>query len=138
MMARVCRARRDCPPGGARMFPLPPLAPEQRALVERARTLARERFGPRAARYDAEAVFPFENYQDLHAAGLLALVVPRDYGGLGADPLTYALCLLEIAKGDSSTALTFNMHSTVLTFLDALGTEQQKRRYFGEVVEQGR
>jgi alkylation response protein AidB-like acyl-CoA dehydrogenase len=120
------------------MFPLPPLAPEQRARVERARTLARARFTPRAARYDAEATFPFENYQDLHEAGLLGLVVPQAYGGLGADPLTYALCLLEIAKGDPSTALTFNMHSTVLTFLDALGTEAQKRRYFGEVVEQGR
>lgn len=120
------------------MFQLPPLTQEQRALVEKVATLSRERFAPRAARYDAESSFPTENYQDLRAAGLLALTVPAEYGGLGADPLTYAFCLLEIAKGCSSTALTFNMHSTVITFIAALGTAEQKRRYFDEVVQNGR
>ena len=123
---------------GGSESPLVRLSAEQREIVERAATLARERFAPRAARYDEEASFPFENYRDLQAAGLIGLTVPKAYGGLEVDPLTYALCLLEIAKGDSATALTFNMHSTILTFVDALGTEEQKRRYFGEVVEQGK
>lgn len=117
---------------------LPPLNPEQRAVVERVATLSRERFAQRAARYDAESIFPTENYEDLRAAGLLGLTVPKEYGGLGADPLTYTLCLLEIAKGCSATALTFNMHSTVMTFIDVLGTEAQKQRYFDEVVKTGR
>ena len=120
------------------MFQLPPLSPEQRALVERVAALSRERFAPRAARYDAESSFPTENYQDLRAAGLLGLTVPTEYGGLGADPLTYALCLLEIAKGCSATALTFNMHATVMTLIAAAGTEAQKQRYFGEVARDGR
>jgi alkylation response protein AidB-like acyl-CoA dehydrogenase len=60
------------------------------------------------------------------------------YGGRGADSLTYALCLLEMAKGCSATALTFNMHATVLTFIAALATEEQKRRYFAEVVGEGK
>lgn len=120
------------------MFPLPPLSPEQRLIVERVSTLARERFAPRASRYDAESIFPAENYADLRGAGLLGLTVPKEYGGLGADPLTYVLCLLEIAKGCSSTALTFNMHSTVLTFVAAIGSEEQKQRYFGLVVKHGK
>lgn len=120
------------------MFPLPPLGPEQRAIVDRLAALSRERFAPRAARYDAEAIFPTENYQDLRAAGLLGLTVPREYGGLGADPLTYVLGLLEIARGCSATALTFNMHSTIITFVAALGTEEQKQRYFGDVVKHGK
>jgi alkylation response protein AidB-like acyl-CoA dehydrogenase len=120
------------------MASLPPLDPEQQALVEKVCALARDRFAPRAARYDAESVFPAENYADLRAAGLTGLTVPRAYGGHGADSLTYALCLLEMAKGCSATALTFNMHATVLTFIAALGTEAQKRRYFGEVVREGR
>jgi alkylation response protein AidB-like acyl-CoA dehydrogenase len=70
------------------------LDPEQRDLVELVAALSRERFAPRAARYDAESSFPVENYDDLRAAGLLGLVVPKQYGGVGADPLTYALCLL--------------------------------------------
>ena len=119
------------------MFPLPPLTDEQRRVVDRVATLSRERFAPRAARYDAESSFPYENYADLHAAGLNALTVPREYGGVDADAVTYVHALREIAKGCSATALTFNMHSTVVTFLAALGTEEQKRRYFGEVVGRG-
>ena len=106
-------------------------------MVERAAALSRERFAPRAARYDAESSFPYENYADLHAAGLLALTVPREYGGVGADAVTYVHALREIAKGCSATALTFNMHSTVTTFLAALCTEEQRRRYFSEIVGRG-
>jgi alkylation response protein AidB-like acyl-CoA dehydrogenase len=119
------------------VFPLPPLTDEQRSVVERVATLSRERFAARAARHDADSTFPYENYADLHAAGLFALTVPREYGGVGADPVTYVHALREIAKGCSATALTFNMHSTVTTFVAALGTEEQKRRYFGEVVGRG-
>jgi alkylation response protein AidB-like acyl-CoA dehydrogenase len=118
---------------------LPPgLTAQQREVVETVAGLARERFAPRAARYDAEASFPVENYEDLRAAGLLGLAVPVEYGGHGADPLTYALCLLEIAKGCSATALTFNMHCTVIGLIAALGTPAQQARYFREVVQHGR
>ena len=120
------------------MLPLPPLGAEAQALVEQIRTLARERVAPRAARYDAESTFPVENYADLRAAGLLGLTIPTSYGGRGADSLTYALGLLEMAKGCSATALTFNMHATVLTFIAALGSEEQRRRYFGEVIREGK
>ena len=120
------------------MFPLPPLSTAQRDVVDRMAALSRERFAPRAAKHDAESSFPLENYVDLHKAGLLALTVPREYGGLGVDPVTYVHALREMAKGCSATALTFNMHSTVTTFLTALGTQAQKRRYFGDIVQQGK
>jgi alkylation response protein AidB-like acyl-CoA dehydrogenase len=118
--------------------PLVRLEPEQRLIVERIALLAREQFAPRAARYDAESIFPRENYDDLHAAGLLGLAVPKAYGGLGVDSLTYALSLLEMAKGCSATALTFNMHATVLGFLAELATPDQQRFYFRQVVEGGK
>src|SRR5262245_39260055 len=110
------------------MLMMPPLGAEAQALVETIRALARDRFTGRAARYDAESSFPTENYADLRAADLLGLTIPAAYGGRGADSLTYALCLLEMAKGCSATALTFNMHATVLTFIAALGSEEQQRR----------
>src|ERR1700716_997679 len=109
-----------------------------RELVEQFAELARSRFAPRAARFDAEAAFPLENYRDLHAAGLLGLSVPHAFGGLGADPVTYALCVVERAKGGSATALTFNMHATVMTIVDTIASEEQKRRVFAEVVEGGK
>ena len=66
-------------------------SPRQSELIATARRLARERFAPRAERHDREASFPFDDYTDLRAAGLLGLCVPTRYGGLGADYETYCL-----------------------------------------------
>ncbi len=115
-------------------FPLPPVTEAQRAVIDRAATLSRERFAGRAATHDAESSFPAQNYADLHEAGLLALTVPAAYGGAGADSVTYVHALREIARGCSATGLTFNMHATIASFLAVLGTEAQKQRYFGEIV----
>ena len=116
----------------------PGVQPDQAAIVNRIAELSREQFAKRAERYDRESRFPIENYADLHKAGLLALIIPKQYGGVGADWLTYALCLLEMGKGCPATALTFNMHSVILDFITHLGTEEQKRRWFGEVVDRGK
>src|SRR3712207_5912867 len=86
-------------------------SPRQQALMDRAYKLAVERFAPRADRYDREASFPFEDYADLRDSGLLALCVPERYGGLGADFETYCLVAEQIARGNASTALTYNMHA---------------------------
>lgn len=119
------------------MFPLPPLTEEQRGIVDTAAALARERFAPRAARYDAESSFPYDNYRDLHDAGLVALTVPRAYGGRGADSIAYVHALREIAKGCPATGLTFNMHCTDVGFLAVLGTAEQQQRYFADIVGRG-
>ena len=50
---------------------------------------------------------------------------------------TYIGVIRTIAQGCANTAMTVHMHSTVMRFIDALGTEAQKRRYFREVVEHG-
>src|SRR4030095_5905887 len=119
------------------MFPLPPVTDEQRGISDRVAALSRERFAARAARYDAESAFPYENYADLHAAGLLALTVPREHGGIGGDAVPYVPPLRELARCCPATALTVNMHSTVTTFLAALATPAQQARWFGEIVGRG-
>ena len=115
------------------------MSAESAQLVETADRLARERFAGRAAGYDAAAEFPSENYDDLREAGLLALRIPRDYGGLEADPLTYAMCILAVARGCASTGLTLTMHTNVLgSFVGGLGTPEQQNWYFREAVDDGR
>ncbi len=121
----------------------------QQELIDIARTLAMEKFEPRAAAYDREARFPFEDYADLRDAGFLGLCVPEEYGGLGADLETYCLVVEEIAKGNASTALTFNMHCLTMLMIgemaDAHEMSDEKRarhaelraRNFREVVEDG-
>jgi alkylation response protein AidB-like acyl-CoA dehydrogenase len=83
----------------------------QAELLALAGRLGREKFAPRAARYDREASFPFENYDDLREHGLLGLCVPERFGGLGADFETYCLISAELGRWCGTTALTFNMHA---------------------------
>src|SRR5512134_749119 len=86
------------------------LTGKQKKLIGLAEELG-PRFAERAERYDREASFPFENYAELRAAGLLALCVPERFGGLGADLKTYSLVSATLGKYCGATALTFNMHA---------------------------
>jgi alkylation response protein AidB-like acyl-CoA dehydrogenase len=108
------------------------LTPQQRELIERAAVLGREKFAPRAARWDREASFPFENYDDLRAAGLLGICVPKEHGGLGADFATYVMVAAELGRHCGSTALSFNMHvcSTMWAgfIADALDMSREQRQ----------
>lgn len=114
------------------------MSDQARALVETADQLAIQRFAGRAAGYDETAQFPTENYDDLREAGLTGLRVPREFGGLEVDPLTYAMCILAVARGCASTGLTLTMHTNVLgSFVGGLGTPEQKNWYFREAVDDG-
>lgn len=92
------------------------LTPERAKLVQRMRDL-----GPvvasRSAKHDSEASFPYDNWSDFAAAGLLGLCIPVEDGGLGCDFVGYALVAEELGRHCTATALTFNMHvaTTLLT-----------------------
>jgi len=106
----------------------------QQAVVDVADRLTRARIAPRSAGYDAAGANPVESWRDLWREGLLAGAIPRSHGGLGLDMATYVAVIRTIARGCASTAMTVHMHSTVMRFIDAVGTAEQKRRYFDEVV----
>jgi alkylation response protein AidB-like acyl-CoA dehydrogenase len=117
------------------------LSPGAQAAVGRVRELA-ERFGARADEYDRAASFPEADFADLAAAGLLAPTVPREQGGLGLGPfrgdaLGLWMMTKEIAKADLSLARCWEGHANSLVLIDALGTPQQRRRWFEGVVERG-
>jgi alkylation response protein AidB-like acyl-CoA dehydrogenase len=78
-----------------------------------------ERFKPRAARYDETGEFQAENFAELKAAGLLGIMVPREYGGLGANFLCYTMAVEQLARGDASTALNFTQHNITIGSLAA-------------------
>lgn len=114
-----------------------PLNERQRRLLDTAESLA-ERFAGRAGRHDREASFPFENFAELREAGLLALTVPEEYGGLGADEVDFALVLERIAWGDASTALALGMSLANLGIFAEGGLWPERMpALFREVVEQG-
>ena len=86
------------------------LTAQQKQLLEIAADLGVNKFAVRAAQIDRDAVFPFENYADMRAAGLLKICVPEQYGGWGADFATYVMVAAEIGRHCGATALTLNMH----------------------------
>lgn len=57
------------------------LSDEQAGIIARAREIGQSVFAARAAAYDREAIFPTENYRDLHRVGLLGIAVPKKHGG---------------------------------------------------------
>jgi alkylation response protein AidB-like acyl-CoA dehydrogenase len=126
------------------------LTAQQRDLLALAATLGRERFAPRAARWDREASFPFDNYDDLRTAGLLGICVPKDHGGFGADFLTYVMVAAELGRHCGSTALSYNMHvcSTLWSgaIADALEMTSAQRAdheriravHFARIVREGK
>ncbi len=113
---------------------------EGQHLLEAFREL-RQEIAPRALRHDKEATFPQENFSDLHSRGLLALSVPRVYGGHGAglagNLLLEVMAVEELSKSCSSTGQGFHNHNASLEVVYVLGNEGQRERFFRDVVQNG-
>jgi alkylation response protein AidB-like acyl-CoA dehydrogenase len=105
----------------------------------RARCLAAD-FATRAAQHDREASDPVENYAALRDAGFYGLNVPAELGGAGVGLLGWSLAAEELAQGCASTALSFNMHLSVVgPIMDSpLVPPAAKERLAKMVVQEGR
>jgi len=102
---------------------------DQRRIAEVAREVAEREIAPHIAAWDRAHTFPRELYAKLSEAGLMGMLVPEEYGGVGADYVSYALALEEIAKVDAGTAVTISVHSMITTAILKLGTPEQKERW---------
>src|SRR5205809_3360953 len=99
------------------------LGDEEAALIAKARSFGMRVLAPRAARHDREATFPIENFRDMHPEGLLAICIPKEDGGLGADFRTYCLAAAELGRYCGSTALSWNMHVCSTLWTGALADD---------------
>jgi alkylation response protein AidB-like acyl-CoA dehydrogenase len=111
----------------------------QRDLQHRARRLA-EDFATRAAAHDRDATDPVENYAALRQAGFHALNIPAELGGAGVGLLGWSLAAEELGRGCASTALSFNMHLSVVGPLmeSPLVPREVKARLATIVVREGK
>ena len=99
-------------------------------LRARVQEFARTEIAPVAAALDAESRFPWENVRKMADLGLLGVNLPREYGGLGLDYISYILVIEELASVDASHSITVSAHSTLGSSpIFAFGTEEQKERY---------
>ncbi|HTD33274.1 MAG TPA: acyl-CoA dehydrogenase family protein [Candidatus Elarobacter sp.] len=102
---------------------------DQRAIGDVAREVAEREIAPHVAAWDREHVFPRALYAKLTEAGLMGMLVPERYGGVGADYVSYALAIEELARVDAGTAVTVSVHSMVCNAIAQLGSEEQRDRW---------
>jgi butyryl-CoA dehydrogenase len=85
---------------------------------------------PQAERNDREERFPYDLVKKMADLGIMGLPFPEEYGGAGADTVSYALAVMEIARVDASTAITMAAHISLgASPFYLFGTEEQKQRY---------
>jgi alkylation response protein AidB-like acyl-CoA dehydrogenase len=110
------------------------LSDEQRLLRDTVRDFARQEVAPVAAELDRTKAFPYEIVAKLGELGLMGIPFPEEYGGGGADTLSYALAVEELARIDSSVCITLAAHTSLGTMPIYLwGTEEQKSEWLPEL-----
>jgi alkylation response protein AidB-like acyl-CoA dehydrogenase len=106
------------------------LSDDQLAIQQLCRDFAREEVAPRAEAMDRDAAFPYDLVHKMAELGLFGLPFPEEYGGAGADTISYALAVMEIARADASTGITLAAHVSLgASPFYYFGTEEQKQKY---------
>ncbi|HEX5928997.1 MAG TPA: acyl-CoA dehydrogenase family protein [Solirubrobacterales bacterium] len=103
------------------------LSAEQKLLRDTVRDFARQEVAPVAEELDREKRFPYEIVAKLGELGLMGIPFPQEYGGGGADTLSYVLAVEELARIDSSVCITMAAHTSLGTMPIYLwGSDAQK------------
>jgi alkylation response protein AidB-like acyl-CoA dehydrogenase len=109
---------------------------QEHELVRRTvRDFATQRVAPLAEELDREERFPYDLVAELAELGLMGMTIPEEYGGAGADTLSYAVAVEELTRVDSSVAITMAAHHSLGTLpIYYFGTEQQKREWLPDLA----
>jgi short/branched chain acyl-CoA dehydrogenase len=106
------------------------LSDEQRLLRDTVREFARAEVAPVAGELDRTKSFPYEIVAKLGELGLMGIPFPPEYGGGGADTLSYVLAVEELARIDSSVCITMAAHTSLGTMpIHLWGSEEQKAEW---------
>ncbi|HET9324390.1 MAG TPA: acyl-CoA dehydrogenase family protein [Gaiellaceae bacterium] len=106
------------------------LSEAQREIRGLTRELADAEIAPYAAEWDREHRFPRDLYAKLAELGLMGVCVPEEYGGAGADFLSYILVLEELSRADAGVGVTVAVHTSACTLpILAFGTDEQRARF---------
>src|SRR5213596_4291958 len=110
------------------------LSQEQKLIQSTVRDFAQGEIAPVAEELDREKKFPYEIVAKLGELGLMGIPFPEEYGGGGADTLTYAIAIEELARVDASVCITVAAHTSLGTMPIYLwGTDEQKRDWLPEL-----
>ena len=106
------------------------LSKEQLMLQKMYREFAENEVKPLAQEVDEEERFPEETVKKMAKLGMLGIYFPKEYGGAGADVLSYAMAVEEMAKVCGTTSVIISAHTSLCCApIFENGTEEQKRKY---------
>jgi alkylation response protein AidB-like acyl-CoA dehydrogenase len=106
------------------------LSADQREIQALAHEFAQAEIAPHASDWDREHRFPRGLFGKLGALGLMGVCVPEEYGGAGADFLSYVLVLEELSRADAGVGVTVAVHTSAVTLpLHGFGTKEQRSRF---------
>jgi alkylation response protein AidB-like acyl-CoA dehydrogenase len=108
---------------------------EQLMIRSMVRDLSRTEFAPKAMERDKTKEFPADNLKKLGELGLMGMMVPPEYGGSGADTVSYVLALAEVAYACASTAVVMSVHNSIVCeSIMRNGTDDQKQKYLNRLA----
>lgn len=108
----------------------------QRLIVDTARNFARNELAPHAEAWDRAHEFPAAAVAQMGELGFMGMLVPEDWGGVGADHVTYAMALEEIAAGNGAVSTIMSVHNSVGCMpILKFGTDAQKERFLTPMAE---
>ena len=111
------------------------LSDEQELIRRTVREFAETKVAPVAEELDREHRFPYELVAELAELGLMGIPVPEEWGGAGADTLSYAIAIEELTRVDSSVAITVAAHHSLGTLpIYLFGSEAQKRQWLPDLA----
>lgn len=111
------------------------LSREQLMAQQLFRDFAQNEVKPIAAEVDEEEKFPEENVKKMAKLGFFGIPVPKQYGGQGADVLTYAMCVEEMSKVCGTTGVIISAHTSLcIDPIMHFGTEAQKMKYVPDLA----
>ncbi|MFN8673848.1 MAG: acyl-CoA dehydrogenase [Candidatus Sericytochromatia bacterium] len=111
------------------------LKEEHLILQQTIRNFAEKEIKPLANKVDEESYFPLDNFKKLGEMGFLGLNIPEEYGGAGADTMSYAIAVEEIGRACGSTGLSYAAHVSLGTAPFYLfGNDDQKKKYLPKLA----
>jgi len=103
---------------------------EQELLRRTVRDFAESKVAPVAEELDREERFPYDLVGEMAGLGLMGMPIPEEFGGAGADTVSYAIAIEELTRIDSSVAITVAAHTSLGTMpIYLFGSNEQKREW---------
>jgi len=106
------------------------LTEEQQLIKQMIQEFAETEVKPIAAEIDRNHRFPVETMEKLKDLSLMGIIIPEEYGGTGADAISYMIVIEELSKACASTGIILATHTSLCCYpILKFGTEEQKQKY---------